>query len=59
MDKTALVATVPLAIGIVLYVVQAIGYQVLLHRPGLAVMVFSYACANGGLIYDALTTVNK
>ena len=59
MDNMMLIALLPIAIGAVLYVAQAVGYTVILHRPGMAVAFIGYAIANGGLIYDALTTVNK
>ena len=55
MNATFLIATVPLAIAGVVYVASAIGFQVFLSRPGMAIAMFSYAVSCGGLIYDALT----
>ena len=55
MDRAMLIAVAPMFLGAVLYVLQVVGYQVILHRPGMALAFFGYALANAGLIYDAIT----
>lgn len=59
MTQGVLIAVLPLTLGIVLYLMQVLGYQFLLHRPGMALAFFGYALANVGLLYDAVTTVTK
>lgn len=58
MNQVTIVATLPLVFGILLYIFQALGYQFILHRPGMALAFFGYALANVGLLYDAFTTTN-
>ena len=55
MDKTVLVATVPLMLGIIVYIFQAAGYQFMLNRPGMALQFTGYVLANIGLLWDALS----
>lgn len=53
MNKTILIAILPMALGALLYLAQVYGYVAVLKRPGLALAFFGYALANAGLIWDA------
>ena len=45
----------PLAVAAVLYAVQAVGYQAVLNRPGMALAFLGYVLANVGILWDVLT----
>ena len=55
MNSTFYLAVLPLALAVVLYAVQAVGYQVVLNRPGMAVAFTGYVLANAGIMWDVLT----
>ena len=55
MNKQILIAVVPLALGLLVYVFQVFGYQLILNRPGMALAFFGYVLANAGLIWDAIS----
>ena len=55
MNKTVVIAILPMFLGALLYLGQVWGYTFILKRPGLALTFFSYALANVGLIWDAFS----
>ena len=55
MTKMEMVAVLPLALGLVVYIGQVLGYQLILNRPGMALAFFGYVLANAGLIWDAVS----
>ena len=54
MTRQIMVAVLPLALGLVVYIFQVLGYQFILNRPGMALAFFGYVLANAGLIWDAI-----
>ena len=55
MNTQVAIAVVPLAVGLLVYCFQVLGYQFILHRPGMALAFFGYVLANAGLIWDAVS----
>lgn len=55
MNTQLMVAVLPLALGLLVYVFQVLGYQFILNRPGMALAFFGYVLANAGLIWDAIS----
>ena len=55
MNATFTLVILPLAIAAVLYAVQAVGYQLVLNRPGMALAFLGYVLANVGILWDVLT----
>lgn len=55
MNTTILIVLVPIGVAGLVYLASAVGYQLVLHRPGMMVTMISYAVSCGGLIYDAMT----
>ena len=44
----------PLALASALYIAQAVGYSVVLSRPGMSLAFLGYVIANVGFVADAL-----
>jgi hypothetical protein len=56
MDRLILISVIPLALAAVLYIFQAIGYQIILHRPGMTIAFLGYVVGNIGFMIDVYQT---